>query len=138
MLLQDAYRMRESQIFNVRKRTSLQPEHRLCVLCLRKKESEIFPGFQQQRSNLQEKVKKSKHFNHEMLQLSVEDEPEVIGALTVENVVIFHFLKSPDVQLIGVGRTTCIAIMHKESDVFAKLINSMINLAKQKTDQSYY
>lgn len=47
-------------------------------------------------------------------------------------------MKSPDVPLMGVGRRACVAIVHKESDVFAKLINSMINLAKQKTDQSYY
>lgn len=87
---------------------------------------------------MQKKVKKSEQLNHEMLQLSVEDEPEVIGALTVENVVIFYFVKSPDVPLMGVGRRACVAIVHKESDVFAKLINSMINLAKQKTDQSYY
>lgn len=73
-----------------------------------------------------------------MLQLSVEDELEGIGALTAANVVIFHFLKSPDVQLMGVERRPCIAIVHKESDVFAKLINTMINLAQRKTVQSYY
>jgi len=38
---------------------------------------------------------------------------------------------------MGVGKIACIAIVHKESDVFAKLINTMINLTKQKTDQSY-
>lgn len=53
-----------------------------------------------------------------------------MGALTVENVVIFHFLKSPGVQLLGVERRPGTVILHKESNVFAKLINTMINLAE--------
>lgn len=38
----------------------------------------------------------------------------------------------------GGGEETRTIILHKESDVFAKLINTMINLAERKTDQSYY
>lgn len=72
-----------------------------------------------------------------MLQLSVEGEPEVIRALTLENVSVFHSLKSPDAQLIGAERIANMAIAHRESDLFAKMINSMINLTKQKADQSY-
>lgn len=59
-------------------------------------------------------------------------------AFNVENVVLFLFLIGPDNQGVKVGEQSYRGRLPRKSNMFARLIDTKINLTKQKTYQSYY